>query len=99
MQSRGSRSPQSLSLRSPQPGLAAQSCALAGELRSAGEKGHKQLLGAVLPRLAQYEALPPTLVPQLIQLSSATEDRFGPNSDLSDREGREEDLHVTGLLV
>ena len=47
----------------------------AGELRSVGDKGHRQLLGAVLPRLALYEALPPTLVPQLIQLSSATEDR------------------------
>ena len=56
-------------------GSASHQLNAAGELRSVGDKGHKQLLGSVLPRLAQYEALPPTLVPQLIALSAATDDR------------------------
>ncbi|KAK9794598.1 hypothetical protein WJX73_004152 [Symbiochloris irregularis] len=45
-----------------------------GELRSTGDKGHKMLLSSVLPRLSQFEGLPPALIPQLIQLSD-TDDR------------------------
>ncbi|CAL8471398.1 g10940 [Coccomyxa elongata] len=47
-----------------------------GELRVTGEKGHKQLLATVLPRLAQFGVLPAQLlVPQLLQLMSTTDDR------------------------
>ena len=47
-----------------------------GELRTTGEKGHKQLLATVLPRLAQFEVLPAQmLVPQLLQLMSTGDDR------------------------
>ena len=51
--------------------------AIAGELRSTGDKGHRVLLANVLPRLSQYQALPPALIPQLIQLSGS-EDRQAP---------------------
>ena len=50
---------------------------MAGELRAVGEKGHKQLLTAVLPKLAQHELPPASLVPQLIQLAAASDDRSG----------------------
>ena len=50
------------------------SFACTGELRSVGDKGHRVLLASVLPRLAQFEALPAALIPQLIQLSG-TDDR------------------------
>lgn len=46
-----------------------------GELRHTGERGHKALLQTVLPRLAQMEALPAALVPQLLQLKGTGEDR------------------------
>jgi hypothetical protein len=46
-----------------------------GELRHTGERGHRALLQAVLPRLAQMEALPAALVPQLLQVKGAGEDR------------------------
>lgn len=57
-----------------------QQAAYAGELRNGGEKGQKQLLTSVLPRLAQHEVPPASLVPQLIQLASASEDRCGSRS-------------------
>ncbi len=40
-----------------------------------GEKGHRQLLTAVLPRLAQHELPPASIVPQLIQIAAASDDR------------------------
>ncbi|KAK9919131.1 hypothetical protein WJX75_009619 [Coccomyxa subellipsoidea] len=47
-----------------------------GELRTTGEKGHKQLLATILPRLAQFEVLPAQmLVPQLLQLMGTGDDR------------------------
>lgn len=47
----------------------------AGESRAIGEKGHRTLLSAVLPRLAQYEIVPATLVAQLLQLIEKTDDK------------------------
>ena len=47
-----------------------------GELRVTGEKGHKQLLATVMPRLMQFGMLPAQLlVPQLLQLLSTSDDR------------------------
>lgn len=46
-----------------------------GESRLVGEKGHKTLLSVVLPRLAQYELVPATLVAQLLQLIGTTDDK------------------------
>ncbi|KAK9807563.1 hypothetical protein WJX72_002624 [[Myrmecia] bisecta] len=46
-----------------------------GELRTTGDKGHKQLLGIVLPRLSQYEVLPATIVAQLLQLIQGADDK------------------------
>jgi hypothetical protein len=46
-----------------------------GELRSAGEKGQRQLLISILPRLAQMENLPASLIPQLLQVLSTSSDR------------------------
>ena len=46
-----------------------------GESRAIGEKGHKTLLSTVLPRLAQYEIVPATLVAQLLQLIDKTDDK------------------------
>ena len=46
-----------------------------GEIASTGDKAHKQLLTAVLPRLAQFETLPASVVPQLIQLANVQDDR------------------------
>lgn len=63
----------------------------AGELRAVGEKGHKQLLLSVLPRLAQHELPPASLVPQLIQLAAATDDRY--HTSLTFRELGPDTLH------
>ena len=41
-----------------------------GELHTAGEKGHRQLLTAILPHIALYETLPASLVPQVRILSA-----------------------------
>lgn len=46
-----------------------------GESRLVGEKGHKTLLTVVLPRLAQYEVVPATLVAQLLQIIGTTDDK------------------------
>ena len=46
-----------------------------GESRNVGEKGHKTLLELVLPRLAQYEVVPATLVAQLLQIIGTTDDK------------------------
>ncbi|KAL3136456.1 hypothetical protein ABBQ38_005712 [Trebouxia sp. C0009 RCD-2024] len=46
-----------------------------GESRLVGEKGHKTLLSVVLPRLAQYELVPATLVAQLLQIIGTTDDK------------------------
>ena len=46
-----------------------------GELSSAGEKGQRQMLIAILPRLAQMENLPASLIPQLLQILSTGSDR------------------------
>ena len=45
------------------------------EAKALGEKGQKQLLLGLLPRLAQHEVPPPTLVPQLLQLTAESDDR------------------------
>lgn len=42
-----------------------------------GEKGVKQLVGSVLPKLAQHQVPPASLVPQLVQLAAASDDRCG----------------------
>ena len=46
-----------------------------GELQGGGEKGQRQLLISVLPRLAQMENLPASLIPQLLQILSTGSDR------------------------
>ena len=51
-----------------------------GELKSAGEKGQRQLLISILPRLAQMENLPASLIPQLLQILSTSSDRWRPRS-------------------
>ena len=47
----------------------------AGEMNTLGEKGMKPLLLGLLPRLAQHELPPATLVPQLIQMAANSDDR------------------------
>ena len=61
--------------RCPQPATYPELMRALGELRHTGEKGHRALLQAVLPRLAQMEALPAALVPQLLQVKGAGDDR------------------------
>ena len=63
------------SLNALQPSTYLELLRLMGELRSAGEKGQRQLLISVLPRLAQMENLPTSLIPQLLQLLSTGSDR------------------------
>ena len=60
---------------SVQPSAYAELVHALGELRATGEKGHRHLLAAVLPRLAQMESLPASLVPQLLQVKGAGDDR------------------------
>ena len=62
-------------LCAPQPSSYAELMRALGELRHTGERGHRVLLQTVLPRLAQMEALPAALVPQLLQIKGAGEDR------------------------
>ena len=54
-----------------------------GELTRAGEKGQRQMLIAILPKLAQMENLPASLIPQLLQILSTGSDR----SALTSRQG------------
>ncbi len=63
-----------------QPGTYLELLRLMGELRGAGEKGQRQLLISVLPRLAQMENLPTSLIPQLLQLLSTGSDRCATSS-------------------
>ena len=46
-----------------------------GEPRAAGERGGRALLASALPRLAQLEGAPASLVPALLQLAHAGDDR------------------------
>ena len=62
-----------------------------GELTSAGEKGQRQMLIAIIPRLAQMENLPASLIPQLLQILSTGSDR----SALTSREK----MHTCSLFV
>ena len=60
-----------------QPGTYVELLRFMGELTSAGERGQRQMLAAVLPRLAQMENLPASLIPQLLQILSTGSDRLG----------------------
>lgn len=51
-----------------------------GELHGSGEKGQRQLLVSVLPRLAQMEYLPASLIPHLLQILSTGSDRCDTSS-------------------
>ena len=58
-----------------QPSTYMELLRLMGELSSAGERGQRQMLTAILPRLAQMENLPASLIPQLLQILSTGSDR------------------------
>lgn len=50
-----------------------------GEAKSLGEKGHRNLIGFVLPRLAAFEVLPANMVAQLLQVTaSSADEKCGP---------------------
>ena len=63
-----------------------------GEL--VGEKGNRQLLAVVLPRLALYQNPPASLVPELIRTAQSSEDRCGCISATSDMTGKTLDEDV-----
>ena len=66
--------------RAMQPSTYLELLRFLGELRGAGEKGQRQLLVSVLPRLAQMENLPASLIPHLLQILSTGSDRCDPSS-------------------
>ena len=68
----------SLTLPWLQPVTYVELVRLLEDAHAQGEKGHRQLLGVVLPRLLQFEVVPPTLVPQLLQFASHIDDRCSP---------------------